>query len=324
MEQRPLGVTGLTVGRLALGTMGWGRATDIDDAESQVRLLVDAGGNLVDTADSYGDGMSETMLGKVLADPGLRSAVIVASKAGRVRGGLRRANTSRASLIAAIDASLARLGVDHVDLWQVDVWDTGTPLAETLDAISTVVRSGRARYAGVCDFTGWQLGTASALAQGPPHHLPISVTQVEYSLVQRGIEREVVPCATFHGIGILAAAPLGRGVLTGKYRHGTPPDSRGASESLGGSVRQYLDIPHRRIVDGVAMAAEGLGVSPTEVALAWVRDCDGVVAPVVGARTHHQWRTALASEGLTLPAAIRSVLDEVSAPVLGYPNEVFD
>jgi aryl-alcohol dehydrogenase-like predicted oxidoreductase len=143
---------------------------------------------------------------------------------------------------------------------------------------------------------------------------------MEYSLLQRGVEREVVPASLALGIGLLPWSPLGRGVLTGKYRTGTPSDSRGASDRYGGFVEPYLGEAPRRIVDAVATASDGLGVAPVEVALAWVRDRPGVTAPIVGARTAAQLRGALAAEELTLPRTIREALDDISAPALGYPD----
>ena len=319
MQERSLGSTGAMVGRLALGTMTWGRSTDAAEARQQVLDFVASGGSLVDTADVYADGLAEEFLGSIAADRQMRDALFVATKAGLRRvPGERRADLSRRHLLAALDASLSRLGLDHVDLWQVHVWDPLTPTDEILDVLAGAVASGRARYVGVCNFSGWQLGWFTAQAQAAG--LTLATAQVEYSLAQRGADREVIPASCSLGIGILPWAPLGRGVLTGKYRHGTPPDSRGASETLGASVREFLDDSHRRIVDAVVLAADGLGVSPAELALAWVRDRPGVVAPIVGARTAQQLRTALASESLEIPLEIRAALDEVSTPILGYPD----
>jgi aryl-alcohol dehydrogenase-like predicted oxidoreductase len=153
-----------------------------------------------------------------------------------------------------------------------------------------------------------------------PGRVPIASTQVEYSLLERGIEREVGPAAEFHGIGLLPWAPLGRGVLTGKYRSSTPADSRGASETYAPYVEQHRTERAARIVEAVATAADGLGTSPLAVALAWVRDRPGVVAPVVGARDTGQLTGSLAAEELTLPSAIRAALDDVSGIELGYPE----
>jgi aryl-alcohol dehydrogenase-like predicted oxidoreductase len=319
MELRPLGRSGLLVSRLALGTMTWGRDTDEHEARDQLLAFAEAGGTLVDTADVYADGASEQIIGRLIAELG-RDSVVLATKAVSKPGTERRFDASRGHLLAALDKSLARLGVDHVDLWQLHAWDPLTPLDETLAALDAAVASGRARYVGVSNYSGWQTAKAAALQSARPGTArPIS-TQVEYSLLQRGIEREVVQAAQDAGLGILPWSPLGRGVLTGKYRHGTPADSRGASAHFASFVSPFLGDDARRIVDAVCTAAEGLGVAPLEVALAWVRDRPGVVAPIIGARTAAQLRGALTVEELTLPEEIVSALDEVSAPVRSYPD----
>ena len=313
MERRRLGVSGLTVSRLGLGTMTWGRDTDEHEARDQLVEFLGAGGSLVDTADVYADGMSERILGRLVAEVG-RDEVVIATKAVARPETARRFDASRGHLLRALDASLVRLGVDHIDLWQLHSWDPLTPLEETLSAVDQAVRSGRVSYAGICNYSGWQ----SAAAAGRQHHLtgaaPLVSTQVEYSLLHRAVEREVAPAAAHSGLGLLPWSPLGRGVLTGKYRHGTPADSRGGSTHFASFVEPYLGASQRRIVDAVCTAAEGLGVAPLEVALAWVRDQPGVVAPIVGARTAVQLRGVLSSEELTLPEEIRAALDEVSAP----------
>ena len=194
------------------------------------------------------------------------------------------------------------------------------PLAETLSALDAAVRSGRARYVGVSNYSGWQVAHAATLAgrlgngQATGGHRGLVAAQVEYSLVQREAEREVLPASRGARLGVLAWSPLGRGVLTGKYRSGTPADSRGASAHLAGFVGAYLTPRSRRVVDAVVTAADGLGCSPVDVALAWVRDRAGVASILLGARTAAQLRVALASDEVDLPAEIVSVLDEVSAP----------
>ena len=169
------------------------------------------------------------------------------------------------------------------------------------------------------NYSGWQLG-ATAAWQRALRGAPLVSDQVEYSLLQRGVEREVVPAALELGVGLLPWSPLGRGVLTGKYRGGSPADSRGASDHYRAFVEPYLDDAAASVVDAVLTAADGLGTSPVAVALAWVRDRPGVVAPVVGARSAAQLQGSLASEDLVLPAEIRQALDDVSAPAVGYPE----
>lgn len=246
---------------------------------------------------------------------------MIATKAGSVLAADRRADGSRRHLLAALDASLERLGTEYVDLWQLHAFDPHTPLEETLHALDLAVTSGRARYVGLSNFSGWQLakaGTWQLAAPGVRNRL--ASAQMEYSLLQRGVEREVLPAALDLGIGLLPSSPLGRGVLTGKYRHATPADSRGASEHLAPFVAPYLDETAGRVVEAVTTAADGLAVTPLQVALSWVRDRPGVTAPILGARTEQQLRAALSVETLSLPDEIRRALDDVSAPVHHYPD----
>ncbi|WP_042405550.1 aldo/keto reductase [Streptacidiphilus carbonis] len=320
MELRHLGRTGLRVSRLGLGTMTWGEDMDEIDAAEQLKTFVEAGGNLVDTADVYADGGAEYLLSRLIEQFVPRADLVLATKAGSVPDQDRRFDGSRGHLLAALDASLARLGTDYVDLWQVHAFDPDTPTEETLHALDLAVSSGRARYVGVSNFCGWQLAKAATWQRAVPGRTPLAGTQMEYSLLQRGIEREVLPAALDSGMGLLAASPLGRGVLTGKYRHGTPADSRGASPYYSAFVQPYLDERGRRIVDAVATAADGLAATPLQVALAWVRDRPGVVAPIVGARTAAQLNAALSVESLTLPEEICRALDDISAPIHFYPD----
>jgi aryl-alcohol dehydrogenase-like predicted oxidoreductase len=320
MQQRPLGRSGLAVSRLALGTMTWGRDTDADDAAAQLKSFLDAGGNLLDTADVYGDGDAETVLGSLLGSLVTRGEVRIATKAGLRPGTGRRRDGSRAHLLQTLDASLRRLGTDHVDLWQVHGYDPATPLEETLTAFDHAVASGRVRYVGVSNFAGWQTARAATWQLAFPGRAPVVAAQVEYSLLERGVEREALPACADLGLGVLPWSPLGRGVLTGKYRHGRPADSRAASPVFERFVSRYFDPRCSRIVEAVVTAAGGLGVAPLEVALAWVRDRPGVVAPILGARTVGQLLGALQVEQMTLPPEITRALDDVSAVPIGYPE----
>jgi aryl-alcohol dehydrogenase-like predicted oxidoreductase len=321
MEQRAVGRSGLRVSRLGLGTMTWGRDTDEHESGDQLKAFLEAGGTLLDTAAGYGDGESERVIGGLLASVVDREEVVLATKAGiSRRTGERVVDTSRKALLDALDGSLQRLGTDHVDLWQVHTWSGAVPLEETLAALDVAVASGRARYAGVSNYNGWQTGRAVTFQAAWPGRAPVISTQMEYSLLERGIEREVLPAAAALGLGVFPWSPLGRGVLTGKYRGGIPADSRAASPHFASFVERFLDDRARRIVDAVATAADGLEASPTEVALAWVRDAPGVTAPIVGARTAAQLRGSLSAEDLVLPSEIRSALDDVSAPPSGYPD----
>ncbi len=314
MQQRSVGATGLKVSRLGLGTMTWGRDTDEHEARDQLIAFAEAGGTLLDTAAGYGDGASEELIGTLIGDVVSRDEVVLATKAGiSRRTGERVTDTSRGTLLTTLDASLARLRVDHVDLWQVHVWTDETPVEETLSALELAVSSGRASYVGISNYTGWQTAQAATWQRAVPGRTPLASTQVEYSLLNRQVEHEVLPAAQALGLGVLPWSPLGRGVLTGKYRTGTPSDSRAATEHFARFVGTYLDDRGRGIVEAVVRAADGLGWSPLEVSLAWVRDRPGVTAPIVGARTAAQLDGVLGVEELTLPPEIVAALDDVSA-----------
>ena len=309
MQQRALGNTGLKVSRLGLGTWTWGRDTDEHEARDQLIAYLEAGGTLLDTAVGYGDGASESLIGRLLGDVVPRDDVLLATKAGRFAG---HEDVGRGALIRHLDASLRRLGVDHVDLWQVHLWQDDVPLEETLSALDLAVSSGRTSYVGVSNYNGWQTAQAATWQRAVPGRTVIASTQVEYSLLTRGIEHEVLPAARAMGVGVLAWSPLGRGVLTGKYRTGIPADSRAAASHMSGFVGERMHPQSQRIVEAVLRAADGLGWHPVEVALTWVRDRPGVTAPILGARTAAQLKAALGTEELTLPAEIAGALDDVS------------
>jgi len=313
MQQRFVGRTGLKVSRLGLGTLTWGRDTDEHEARDQLVAFTEAGGTLVDTAAGYGEGAAEELVGSLIGDVVRRDEIVLATKAGISRGrGGRTTDVSRGYLLTTLDASLKRLGVDHVDLWQVHTWADDVPLEETLSALDLAVSTGRAAYVGVSNYSGWQSAQAATWQRAVPGRATLASNQVEYSLVNRRVEAEVLPAAAALGMGVLPWSPLGRGVLTGKYRRGTPADSRGASPHFASFVGGYLNERSARVVEAVARAAEGLGWSPLEVALTWVRDRPGVTAPIVGARTAAQLRGSLTVEAFDLPAQIVMALDDVS------------
>lgn len=308
MEQRYVGRTGLRVSRLGLGTMTWGRQTDPDEAAHQLRDFVDAGGTLVDVGSRFSGGACEETLGKLLETQGIREELVISAKA-VLPLHPEGPDLSRRSLLRALDASLARLGTDHVDLWTAPGWSDAVPLEETQSAMEMAVRSGRARYTGIANVAAWQAALAGV--GGSP-----AAVHTEYSLVQRQPENELIPAAEHLGLGVIGWSPLGRGVLTGKYRHGTPADSRAASAHLAQFVEPYLDGSSRRITDAVIAAADGLGFAPLDIALGWVRDRPGVSSVLLGARTAAQLRQALGSEDAVLPPEILGVLDEVSLSAL--------
>jgi aryl-alcohol dehydrogenase-like predicted oxidoreductase len=293
--------------------MTWGRDTDEHEAAEQMRFFLDAGGNFIDTAAVYGDGDSERVLGGLLDVLVPREEVVIATKAGiSFKTGERKVDNSRRSLLSDLDKSLNRLNTDYVDLWQVHTWDPFSPLDETLAALDYAINSGKARHVGISNFLGWQVARSVTLQNPIFGKAPIASTQNEYSLLNRKVEVEVLPACIELGVGFLAWSPLGRGVLTGKYRSGKPSDSRGASPHFSSFIDPYLNDRASRIVEAVMVAADGLGLSPLEVSLAWVRDCPGVTSAIIGARTGAQLRGALSTESVTLPIPVREALDEVS------------
>ncbi len=314
MEMRRAGKSGLTLSRLGLGSMTWGRDTDTHEAADQCRAYIEAGGNFLDTSPIYGDGDSERIIGGMIGTLFNREDVVIGTKAGiSLINGERVISNTRQSLIAELDKSLSRLGTDYVDLWQLHGWDPFTPLEDTLSALDYAYSSGKARYVGISNFSGWQSARAISLQELHSMKAPIVSLQNEYSLLNRDVESEILDCADELSVGFLAWAPLARGVLTGKYRGGTPSDSRGAAPHFVKHVEPYLNDRASRIVDAVSVAASGLGFAPLEVALAWVRDNPAVTSAIVGARTGAQMRGILKSEEIALPQTIRDVLDEVSA-----------
>ena len=306
-----MGRSGLSVSRLALGTMVWGVGTPIEDARDQLKTYLAAGGDFVDTAYGYGDGASEEALGAMLGDLVPREDLVICTKAGiSRRTGARVVDTSRRTLMHQLETSLKRIGTPYVDLWLVHTWSNDTPLEETLSALEWAVTSGRARYVGVSNYSGWQAAHAATLMS--QSRIPLIANEIEYSLLNRLPEDELASASQALGFGLLPWSPLGRGVLTGKYRHGIPADSRAASRDFNGLAGLNLTEESGQIVDAVAIAAHGMNVSPAEIALAWVRDRPGVVAPIVGARTTAQLRTALSSEDLELPTELVEALNDVS------------
>jgi aryl-alcohol dehydrogenase-like predicted oxidoreductase len=312
METRPVGVSGLEVSRLGLGTMTWGRDTSAEQARGLLETFCDAGGTLIDTAAAYGAGDSERLVGELVGRLGRREDVVIATKAGFViRNGKRIVDTSRRALLRDLAGSLRRLTTDYVDIWQIHAWGTA-PLEESLSAIDHAVSSGMARYAGVSNFVGWQTAQAATWQRAYPGRTPIISAQVEYSLLARRAEVEVLPAVQAFGMGFFPWSPLGRGVLSGQYRTGTPRGSRAATDHFAWFVEPYLEQRSRGVVEAVVRAADGLELTPLQVALLWVRDAPGVTAPLLGARTAGQLAPALAVEDQALPAEIAAALDDVS------------
>jgi aryl-alcohol dehydrogenase-like predicted oxidoreductase len=325
MDYRQLGHSGLRVSALTLGTMTFGGrghwtrvgATEADTATRQVDMCLDAGVNLIDTADVYSDGLSEEVVGKTLK--GRRDRVLVATKARFAMGdGPNDAGLSRHHLIRACEASLRRLGTDYIDLFQVHEWDGHTPLEETLSALDHLVNSGKVRYIGCSNYAAWHIMKALGISERKNLQRFIS-QQIYYSLQARDAEYELVPVALDQGVGILVWSPLAGGLLSGKYRRGQdmPEGSRHLTDWNEPPVHdedQLYDI-----VDVLVEIAEARGVSAAQVALAWTLGRPGIATVVVGARTEEQLADNLGAADLKLEDDERARLDEVSAPRLMYP-----
>lgn len=312
MKTRQVGSSGLHVSRLGLGTLTWGRDTTAEHASALLDTFLEAGGTLVDTAAAYGAGDAERLLGRLLSQSGRRDDVVVATKAGFViRDGKRIVDTSRRALLRDLEGSLRRLETDYLDIWQLHAWGSA-PLEESLSAVDHAVAAGKVRYAGLSNFVGWQTAQAATWQRAFPDRTPISSAQVEYSLLARRAEVEVLPAVKAFGLGFFPWSPLGRGVLTGQYRSGTPRGSRAATEHFSWFVEPYLEPRSQGVVEAVVRAGVGLDLSPLQVALLWVRDAPGVTAPLLGARTATQLAPALAVEDARLPDEIVSALDDVS------------
>ncbi len=325
MEYRTLGGSGLRVSVLTMGTMTFGGkgefanvgSTDVDEARRQVDMCLDAGINLIDTADVYSGGLAEEILGQVL--DGRRDQVLVATKVRMpMGGGPNDAGLSRHHVITGCEDSLRRLGTDHIDLYQLHEWDGQTPLGETLEALDLLVQSGKVRYVGASNYAAWQL--MKALGTAERTGLPRFVShQIYYSLQAREAEYELIPLAIDQGIGVLVWSPLAGGLLTGKYR-------RDAEAPAGSRQLTDWDEPpvHDRerlyeTIEVLVRIGEQRGVSAAQVALAYMLGKPGVSSLVIGARTTEQLADNLAAASLALGDEERRQLDKISALPLIYP-----
>jgi aryl-alcohol dehydrogenase-like predicted oxidoreductase len=325
MEYRQLGRSGLRISALTMGTMTFGGEgafsyvgnTGVDEARRQIDLCLEAGVNTIDTADVYSAGRSEEIVGAAIA--GRRDDIILATKVRMAMGsGPNDAGLSRHHIVSACEASLRRLGTDHIDLYQVHEWDGVTPLEETLEALTGLVTSGKVRYIGASNYTGWQL--MKALGTSDRLGLQRFVSQqIYYSLQAREAEYELVPAAIDQGLGILVWSPLAGGLLTGKYRRGqeAPAGSRLLTEWDEPPV--YDEDKLYDTVDVLVDIAGKRGVSAAQVALAYTLARPGVTSLVIGARTTEQLADNLAAADLTLDDDERERLDRVSAIPLNYP-----
>lgn len=321
MDYRTLGRTGCAVSTLALGTMTFGDETTEEESHRQIDRFVEAGGTLVDTADVYSRGTSEEIIGRWFAKRPreMREHVVLATKGRFAMGeGPNEVGLSRRHLTSALDSSLRRLGVECIDLYQVHAFDPLTPLEETLQFLDDAVTSGKIHYAGLSNFTGWQLQRAVDVAEHRGLVRPVTL-QPQYNLLAREIEWEILPAAEANGLGLLPWSPLGGGWLTGKYhRDERPTGATRLGENPDRGVEAYdrrssLDRTWR-VIDATQSVAEELGLSMAQVALAWLVDRPTVTSVIIGARTLEQLEDNLGAAGLHLSEEHTRRLDSASDP----------
>jgi aryl-alcohol dehydrogenase-like predicted oxidoreductase len=326
MRYRTLGSTGTVVSTQCLGTMTFGQESSEQVAHAQLDRYVEAGGNVVDTADVYGRGASEEIIGRWLAArPDARDGLVIATKGRFPMGaGPNDAGLSRSHLSRALESSLRRLQIDHVDLYQCHAWDPLTPIEETLTFLDDAVRAGKIRYAGVSNFVGWQLQKAALIARSS-HLAPIVTLQPQYNLLVRDIEFELIDVCRNEGVGILPWSPLAGGWLTGKYTRDADPT--GATR-LGDDPERGMEAYGPRnaqertwqVIDSVRQIADARGVPMSHVALAWVADRPAVTSVILGARTVEQLADNLGASDLHLTEKESDLLTVISAPVVSdYP-----
>ncbi|MFI7006441.1 aldo/keto reductase [Streptomyces sp. NPDC050145] len=330
---RLLGRSGLRVSPLALGTATfgteWGWGAGPDEARQLLDLYVSHGGNFIDTAGTYTDGSAERLLGEFTRTH--RESLVLATKYSTLRrpGDPNSGGPHRKSLFASVEASLRRLNTDYIDLLYLHVWDFTTPVEEILRGLDDLVRQGKVLYVAMSNVPAWQVSRMQAIADLRGWS-PLIALQIEYSLIERTGERDLIPMARELGLGVVPYSPLGGGVLTGKYGRddlaGPSPDPRESSDgpprktvnlALGNLTERSLGI-----ADAVKDVAAELGHTPGQVALAWTLRRPGVTSPVLGARTLAQLQDNLGALGVELPATQTAHLDEASATTLGFPHDM--
>jgi aryl-alcohol dehydrogenase-like predicted oxidoreductase len=325
MRYKLLGKSGLRVSELCLGTMtfgeDWGWGSSRDESRRVLDAFLEAGGNFIDTANVYTNGTSETLLGEFLK--GDRDRAVLATKYTNAMPGTdaNAAGNQRKNMMRAVEASLKRLKTDYIDLYWLHIWDRITPLEEVMRAFDDLVRQGKILYAGVSDMAAWAVARANTLAvlRG---WSPFVGLQIEYSLIERTVERELIPMAEALGLGVTAWSPLAGGVLTGKYAEGkAPADARMNNEMMKGFAR--ADERTGAVVAEVRAIAGEVGRSPAQVSLAWLRHRPVPVIPIIGARRMEQFKDNLASLDLNLSKVQVGRLDAASHVELGFPYDLY-
>lgn len=321
---RLLGPSALRVSPLCLGTMtfgkDWGWGADRDESLAQLNAYAEAGGNFIDTANLYTNGSSETLLGEFLRNR--RDGFVLASKyTFSMRPGDPNASGNhRKALVQSLEASLRRLATDYLDVYWVHAWDGVTPIEELLRAMDDVVRQGKVLHVGASNFPAWVVSRANALA-GLRGGTPFTAIQIEYSLIERSAERELLPMARELGLAVTPWSPLGQGVLTGKYRRDGTAAGEARHQKDTDWGRLYLTDRNLAIAETVVKVAAKVGASAAQVAVAYLLHQPGVTSPIVGARNVKQLKEVLRAADLALPAELLGELDRASGVALGYPHE---
>jgi len=329
MDTRYLGRTGLKVSELCLGAMTFGRETPEDESHALLDRFVEAGGNFIDTANVYGNGTSEEIVGRWLKHQ-RRDELVIATKVRFAMGdGPNEQGLSRKHIVASLHESLRRLGTDYIDLYQIHAWDPGTPLEETLSTLDGLVQSGKVRYIGASNVAGWQLQKAIDLSRQMGWE-PFACLQPLYNLLDRSIEWELLPVCANEGVGVIPWSPLRGGWLSGKYHRGMdgPPSDtrvekageRGWSESW----EAYANEHTWSIVDVLFEVSEEADKTPAQVALRWLLEQPEVTAPITGVRKMEHLEDNLGATGWSLTSEQLERLNEVSAPELPYPYETLE
>jgi aryl-alcohol dehydrogenase-like predicted oxidoreductase len=324
MELRSLGSTGIRVSELCLGAMTFGREADEATSTAMVDRFIEAGGNFVDTADVYSDGVSEEITGRILKDK--RDEIVLATKIRFPTGpGPNDVGSSRRHIRLGVEASLRRLGTEWIDLYQLHCWDARTPLEETISTLDDLVHEGKVRYVGASNYAAWQLMKALGIAALHGWEPFISL-QPEYSLITRDIERELLPLCRSEGLAVLPWSPLAGGILTGKYEKDAdlPQNTRGGDADEPITFTYRLDERAWKVVDAVTTAAEQIGKTPAQVALNWVLHRRGVTAPIIGARNVEQLDANIGATGWQLEDEQGKALAWASAFPRGYPYDFIE
>jgi aryl-alcohol dehydrogenase-like predicted oxidoreductase len=324
MDYRSMGKTGLQVSELCLGAMTFGRESTEEISVQMLNRFVEAGGNFIDTANVYSQGISEEVLGRWLKGKH-RDDYVIATKVRFAMGEKpNEVGLSRKHILRAVEDSLRRLGTDYIDLYQVHMWHPQTPLEETLSTLDTLVKSGKVRYLGASNYSGWQLQKAVDVSLHNGWE-PFTCLQPLYNMIDRETEWELIPICRNEGLGVIPWSPLRGGWLSGKYQRGmtAPPEGTRVEEAEKkgwGEAWHLYDNEHTwRTIDGLFTVADETGKSPAQVALRWLLQMPGVTSPIIGARTMAQFEDNLGAAGWSLGAEHMDTLNQASARPLPYP-----